>query len=375
MTPTIIGTLGIYCCSKPGDPPFTEQQFCRNLSLAGIKYGLQVVVFSPEGVQSDQSSIHGYKYEQGSWVKSQFPWPDMVYDRFHYHKGSPQNSASKVLTASSRSKSCTMWARGLPGKYKVYNVLKEDNNIRPYLPPTFPYSGPRSLEKYLLDYKGQVFMKPQAGSQGKSTLHIQLDDHQTEMLIIHGRDDHNKSFLRKFIKQDDGFKWIHHFIKQTPFIIQPYLHLYNKHHHPFDVRVLMQKEAHGKWMLTGMAVREGNSGEITSNLHGGGTATSVLPFLTQEFGAAQAAQMVAVLNKLSGNIPPILENYYGRLGELGIDFGIDREGNIWLLEVNSKPGRTSFNHIGDPRSAVMAAENPLRYARYLLLRQLRRVNS
>ncbi|MGF7046577.1 hypothetical protein J2T13_001075 [Paenibacillus sp. DS2015] len=375
MTPTIIGTLGIYCCGKLGDPPFTEEQFCRNLSLAGGKYGIQVVVFSPEGVLDDQSTIHGYKYEQGRWIKAQFPWPDMVYDRFHYHKGSPKDAASKVLASASRRKSCTMWARGLPGKYKVYNVLKQDPNIHPYLPPTFPYSGPRSLEKYLLHYEGQVFMKPQAGSQGKSTLHIRLDNRQTELLIIHGRDRHNKSFLRKFIKRRDGFEWIQHFIKQTPFIIQPYLHLYNKQQHPFDVRVLMQKEAHGNWMLTGMAAREGNTGEITSNLHGGGAATSVLPFLIQEFGDAQAEQMVAVLHKLSRDIPPILENYYGRLGELGIDFGIDREGNTWLLEVNSKPGRTSFNHIGDPRSAVLAAENPLRYARYLLLRQLRRVNS
>lgn len=169
--------------------------------------------------------------------------------------------------------------------------------------------------------------------------------------------------------------WIEHFTRKRNFLIQPYLHLQSREGYPFDIRVLMQKNESGQWTHTGMAVRRGKKGGITSNLHGGGRAVTVLPFLTKEFGITQAEQTTTELHQLSEVIPEILESHYGRLGELGIDFGMDMNGNIWLLEVNSKPGRTSFRQIDDPDSALLAAENPLRYARYLLLRQLRRVNS
>lgn len=70
---------------------------------------------------------------------------------------------------------------------------------------------------------------------------------------------------------------------------------------------------------------------------------------------------------MSALLPPLLEESCGRLGELGLDFGIDAGGRIYLLEANSKPGRTVFRLTGDRRAARLAAENPLRYARHLLL--------
>lgn len=70
--------------------------------------------------------------------------------------------------------------------------------------------------------------------------------------------------------------------------------------------------------------------------------------------------------KLSLTITGALEERYGRLGELGIDYGIDRDGNIWLLEVNSRPGRASFFQIRQPKCAFRAINRPLEYARYLI---------
>jgi glutathione synthase/RimK-type ligase-like ATP-grasp enzyme len=179
---------------------------------------------------------------------------------------------------------------------------------------------------------------------------------------------------KNFANENHALHWIREFTGQRGYIIQPFLHLYSRKGRSFDIRVLMQKNEKGLWMGTGIAVREGAAGSMTSNLHGGGKALPVLPYLSGQFGADQTERITEVLRQLSEMIPPILESHFGRLGELGIDFGIDTNGDIWLLEVNSKPGRTSIRQAGDPVSAVLASENPLRYARYLLLRQLRRVN-
>ena len=38
-----------------------------------------------------------------------------------------------------------------------------------------------------------------------------------------------------------------------------------------------------------------------------------------------------------------LGEVYPTLGEIGLDVGIDRDGRLWILEVNRQPGRSLWN--------------------------------
>ena len=44
-------------------------------------------------------------------------------------------------------------------------------------------------------------------------------------------------------------------------------------------------------------------------------------------------------------LPPFIESRHGRLVELGIDIGVDKNGEVWIIEINSKPGRASFRRL------------------------------
>jgi hypothetical protein len=121
-----------------------------------------------------------------------------------------------------------------------------------------------------------------------------------------------------------------------------------------------------------MAVRRGQDGSLTSNLHGGGIAEPAGPFLARQFDAEKARSILSKLRELSVEIPEALENCHGRLAELGIDFGVDIQGNIWILEVNSKPGRSIFTYLEDPQARSKAVTNPIHYARFLLQNTARR---
>ncbi len=37
-------------------------------------------------------------------------------------------------------------------------------------------------------------------------------------------------------------------------------------------------------------------------------------------------------------------NYPHTLGELGLDLGIDKDGEVYMFEANAKPGRSIFKH-------------------------------
>ncbi|MNJ52792.1 Endospore coat-associated protein YheD [compost metagenome] len=214
-------------------------------------------------------------------------------------------------------------------------------------------------------------MKPQNGTHGKRTLYVKmLDAELGEGLLLIGRDGSNQLFRRRFRSRQGGLDWIHKFIGASTFLLQPYLQLNNSKGEPFDVRVLMQKNENGVWSMTGMAVRAGRKHSLTSNLHGGGTAHRALPFLTAELGEHAGQKAARIIRNLSHDIPEHLESNFGRLAELGIDFGVDRTGHVWILEVNSKPGRSSLFRIGDMQGARKSVENPIQYARYLLLRKI-----
>ena len=46
-------------------------------------------------------------------------------------------------------------------------------------------------------------------------------------------------------------------------------------------------------------------------------------------------KIIQTIRDLSAQLPSLLEEGFGRLGELGIDFGVDTKGRVWILEVNS----------------------------------------
>lgn len=364
MNATALGLLGIMTGRRHGMPPLAEPEFCSHLCRAAPLFGLKVIIFHPGDVAEDGSYVSGYAWQDGQWVPVQGPPPDILYNRCFYRTSGEKRAASAALAALSRS---LPWSRGLPDKWGVYEILRRSPEAAALLPETVLYSGREALGHMLAWREYGVFLKPRAGSHGKRTLHaVLLGNRDGGGLKVRGRGRSNEPFQYVFGTLDEGLDWIDRFIGLRRYIIQPYLQLTGRGGQPFDVRVLMQKNGSGVWTLTGMAVRLGARGSLTSNLHGGGTAARVRPFLLAEYGRT-GEDLLEELARASALLPPLLEASCGRLGELGLDFGIDAGGRIYLLEANSKPGRTVFRLTDDRIAARLAAENPLRYARHLLL--------
>ncbi|HEX7056558.1 MAG TPA: YheC/YheD family protein, partial [Bacilli bacterium] len=98
----------------------------------------------------------------------------------------------------------------------------------------------------------------------------------------------------------------------------------------------------------------------------GGEALEVKRFLEQEKGRAETNRLLREIPSICAEIPQALESRFGRLGELGVDLGIDRDNNVWILEVNSKPGRRVFSLIHNLDAERRAVRNPIQYACFLL---------
>ncbi|WP_248930494.1 YheC/YheD family protein [Paenibacillus hamazuiensis] len=359
--------LGIMTSPAEGEIPFRNRGFYRQLCLLGAKAGLAVYVFSPQDVDWMTRTTAGYAYDAaaGSWCKRRFPLPDAVYDRCFF-SGRKQYLEYRKQVRRLSGAGIAFLGVGLGGKWDVHRMLLRERELAPYLPETTPYAGPKTLEAWFGRHD-DAFLKPLAGSQGKGALHVHKDK-ASGLYLINGRDRHNRTVQLTIAGFTQLQLWLERFIRGRSYLLQRYLALTTPEGEAFDVRSLVQKDGSGRWRLTGMAVRRGRPGSVTSNLHGGGDVAEMMPFLAAQFGETHAGRIAAELAALSRRLPPALERRHGRLAELGLDFGIDAAGRVWFLEANSKPGRSIFARLNDSEARLNALASPIRYAGYLIKR-------
>src|SRR5690606_5625062 len=126
-----------------------------------------------------------------------------------------------------------------------------------------------------------------------------------------------------------------------------------------DVRVLALKDGRARWRVAGMTVRRARPGSVVSNLHQGGTVLPFQAFACRVPRRRGAAPLGVELRRLVKRILPAVDAIAPRAGDVGVDIGVDRDGRLWIIEVNTKPGRSG--RLANP--AVYSL--PMEYARYL----------
>jgi len=131
----------------------------------------------------------------------------------------------------------------------------------------------------------------------------------------------------------------------------------------------MQKDEHGKWVVRGKGIRVGLNGRIVSNVSAGG---SIIPFSDWVNENAPSPFLMKEINYILSLLPHVLEETFPPLFEIGVDIGMAKDGSLWILDVNSKPGRKVIVTTS-PELKPALEEAPILYAKHLL-EQKRRLN-
>ncbi|WP_440118306.1 YheC/YheD family endospore coat-associated protein [Paenibacillus sp. QZ-Y1] len=357
-------TVAVLVRAIKGSPPFSDELFCRRLHLESKPFGLNIIVLPVSDGSEEFQLKQGYAYVSGKWKIVPLPTLDLLMNRCLKPLPRKFRQQLQEFVAPIGQHQHRYWSTSLPGKWKVHRALSTDAGLRSLLAPTTLLHSDTSWERWLVRFPKGIFFKPVSGTHGKDTFRLYQGDRDVSW-IIEGRNTRNELIHRTFDCPQDVYAWLESYKTGNKMIMQPYLEL-NHHGRPFDIRALVQKNGQGRWSLTGCMVREGPAGSLTSNLHGGGKAHPAYPYLLNRYGRVHAETLLGTIRETVTLIPTLLESRFGRLAELGLDFGADTQGRLWLLEVNSKPGRSSFAEAGDPRMHTLTYTRPLAYARYLL---------
>jgi len=286
----------------------------------------------------------------------------MIYDRCRIQRSA---RFQQLLQFRSKYSHLTYLNRPLRNKWTIHQTFSQKSRFRQHLPETVLYHSAADLLN-MLKHNPVIYIKPANGTGGRGILRIEKLKNSTGMFDIQGRRQDRRIIPPRKVSLSRLTSIVRQWCLGGRFLVQQGIPLRLPGGRFHDYRMLVQKNGQGKWEMTGMAGRIGAARSVTSNLHGGGHAVRAEVLLKQWLGSDEKADKVMrTAEKLGLEAAAYLENSFSALCELALDLAIDREGKIFVLEVNPKPAREVFARSGDSETYRKALVRPLEYAMWL----------
>ncbi|OPG99010.1 hypothetical protein B2I21_07605 [Chryseobacterium mucoviscidosis] len=164
--------------------------------------------------------------------------------------------------------------------------------------------------------------------------------------LIHGKYDIQKKLeplFKDYLIPTEGL--------QDPDQFLAYL---DAHGEVVDFRIHIQRNGTGRWALTQMYARTGNTDSIISNISKGGRIEDAAGLLYRLF-PSQADRISREMERLAIRMAETINRSYSFLiDELGMDFIVTPEGRIYFVEANVSPPTPSHEQVRAARAIEYA---------------------
>ncbi|MBT2292181.1 YheC/YheD family protein [Paenibacillus albidus] len=361
MPEPVLGILALYLNEAK---QLEEKNVYQKMIVEGSRIGLDVFVFTPADVNPGKELIHALVYDpkSGKWSRKWRKFPNMIYDRCRIQRS---ERFQQLLRFRSRYHHLTFLNRPLRNKWTIHQTFSQKSRFRQHMPETLLYQSTTDLQK-ILKHSSVIYVKPINGTGGRGILRIERLQSAKRLFDIQGRRQDRRIIAPRKVTLTRLESIVRQWCLGGQYLVQQGIPLRLSSGRFHDYRMLVQKNGQGIWELTGMAGRVGAANSVTSNLHGGGHAVRAEKLLKEWLGSEDKAEKaMKTAEKLGLEAAVFLEDSFGALCELALDLAIDREGRIYVLEVNPKPAREVFARSGDMATYRKALKRPLEYALWM----------
>ena len=335
------GFIGILVANRNQRKYILKQYLEYNVS------NMKIYCFTPSSINWEKRRILGMHRLNGKWSNDIFPFPSVVYNRCY-------NNDSKLIerleTVIGRNRCFNHVTRF--NKHIVYKNLSQW--LEPYLPELVMYD--KENAAHLLEIHKLLYLKPCYGHKGKGVYRVELKE-SGEIEIGHHH------YLPHIIVGDrEQFQErIHELLGLKPYIIQKGIYVKPLNGQTFDMRVLVQKNKSGQWSVTNVISRVAHRGYFNTSICESICLSQEV--LLQLYSPDEMNSILDSLYNVSLRAAEILEMDSKRnLAELSVDFVLDNDGHVWIIEVNGKPSKDLYVGI---KKRYRAFKRPMEYAYYL----------
>ena len=294
-------------------PLFIELQK-KLISLNGMSF-----IFTIEGVEQDTIKGYSFSPNENRWIQKTFPYPDLVYNRIPFRK-SEQDEQCKHFFFHLKEKKIPFFNPCFINKYELYQLFRNDNILKNYIPETILVTEPENLFGFLMKFRS-IYLKPAQSSKGKGIFRLRLAGRSELKLEGIKGQEYYQSFEQFWME------WNSDLISKS-YLAQEEIDSAEYDGSRFDFRILAHSH-HEEYLLTGVGIRLSEQQDVTTHIPAGG---KLLPY-----ELFQSKEQDELFQTIISNAGKVLSSHYGFFGEFTIDAGLSKNGRYYIYEVNSKP--------------------------------------
>ncbi|UOE95863.1 YheC/YheD family protein [Alkalihalobacillus sp. LMS39] len=303
-------------------------------------------------INVEDETMEGYYFQPGSkkeesqWKEGNFKYPASIFKRVPVPSNIDEHLYEKTNGRIFNSNFFNKW--------EMWEWLHPDPVIRKHLPTTKEVNRIDDLYN-MLDIYPAIYLKPKEGSGGKGIIQVKYDGQFYQ--ISSKQEKHEK------VENLEGHRKIKKIMKKkSKYMIQQGVPLTHDSRN-VDFRLYMQKDETQQWKCSGFIARFAVPGSVTTNMR-------YLDYLME--GSEALRKLFRLdekeITELEQKIETIclracqLLDKQGCFGDIAIDFILDQNQHLWILEMNKRYGYKSLSLIGNSEFHNKIISNPFLFA-------------
>jgi hypothetical protein len=323
--------------------------------------GVCAFVFGAHLINWNDGTVNGYFYtEKEGWTKQNVPLPNVIYDRLPNRRTENHKTLKNIKQRLQDEYLIPWYNPGFFNKWEMYKSLLNEENLKSFLPETIYQPTFEDIETMVSHFK-HVYIKPANGSLGFGIYQVVASEKEEAFYCRYQDGEENR--LQKFTSLKKLVQYLFKQNKLERYLIQQGIDLIRYDNRPLDFRIHTNRDHEGTWRMTALAAKIAGRGSVTTHLNNGGMVKTLEELFPEkrkreELNTRLEEAVILLSNALA-------EKTEGFIGEIGFDIGLDRAGQIWLFEANSKPGRAIFSHPKLRKQDRLSRQLAMSYAIFL----------
>lgn len=341
------------------------QEWC----MAGVGAGVHVTVIPHRSWLVAGEKVVGYRYEASGhrWKAVSVARPHILYNRIPRRSDEQIAEVRSLIRVLQEDPRVRLFNARFFNKWQLLRWVTTAPWARRYVPKSAQYRVGETDVAHWVQRYGKVYLKPEDGHAGAGIMVVQEDARLGGYRLqrqAHGQGRGDGDARLGVVYPDEAVlrAAVDRAVRGARYVVQQGVELVRHRGRVFDLRLLLQKNRHGRWAVTGIGARvAGAAHSITTHVPRGGSIGEPAALLRAALGRAKAAALLRKLRDLAPRFARQIERASGdRLGELSLDVGVDGSGHLWLFEANAKP--MSFD---EPAIHTRAIRTLFDYCRHL----------
>ncbi len=316
-----------------------------------------IVVFALDKVDTANRLIEGYCYNpiRDCWQRGIFPYPSSIYRVI----GLSEQWKNHFLSIIGD----TVFNNRYFSKWDMYEWFSSDKRINYHMPYTLKYNSDKDVLDMLERFE-KVYIKPVSGMKGHGIVQVKKKANSVvfkyrENGINHELEMEDSHEIKRYIQKR---------FYQGKCLVQQAIDLMEYNERIVDFRCALQKNQSDMWVCNTIFGRCGDKDSIVSNISSGGTAFSAEELLKNVFPHSKesVSALIKRMESLALDACFVLDEFGINCGTLGLDIGIDKQGYLWLIEINNRDPSPQFAlDINEEQLYYTIKTSPLFYAKSL----------